>query len=70
MNKPRSWMYIFLGMWFVVPGCQEHPDLNSYQAVRKAFQDPPAEYRSAPLWVWNDRVTKDEIETQLADFQS
>ncbi|MGB7294105.1 MAG: glycosyl hydrolase [Candidatus Aminicenantales bacterium] len=70
MNKRRPWIYLFLGIVLLVPGCQKPPDPNSYLEVRKAFQDPPAEYRSAPLWVWNDRVTKDAIETQLADFQS
>ena len=39
-------------------------------AVFKKFQDPPAEYRSAPLWVWNDRVTAEEVDDQLADFKA
>ena len=43
---------------------------DSYAAVLRTFQDPPAEYRSAPLWVWNDRVTKEQIEEQLADFRA
>jgi len=34
------------------------------------FKNPPAEYRSMPLWVWNDRVTKQEIEEQMADFKN
>ncbi|MFZ2054268.1 MAG: hypothetical protein WAU81_08725, partial [Candidatus Aminicenantales bacterium] len=50
--------------------CQKKIEGDAYADVLQAFQDPPAEYRSAPLWVWNDRVTKDEIETQLANFQS
>jgi hypothetical protein len=36
----------------------------------RLFADPPAEFRSAPLWVWNDRVTKTQIEEQLADFKA
>ncbi len=34
------------------------------------FLDPPAEYRSAPLWVWNDRVSEAQIDEQLADFKA
>jgi hypothetical protein len=39
-------------------------------ALQPLFADPPADYRSAPLWVWNDRVTKIEIDEQLTDFKS
>jgi hypothetical protein len=54
----------------VTPGCKtqaEKPD--SYTSVLTAFRDPPAEYRSAPLWVWNDQITTTQIEDQLRDFQ-
>jgi hypothetical protein len=29
------------------------------------FNNPPAEYFSAPLWVWNDDITEEEIAQQL-----
>ncbi len=54
----------------IIPGCRtraEKPD--SYSSVLTAFLDPPAEYRSVPLWVWNDRVTTARIEEQLRDFK-
>ena len=38
--------------------------------VFQKFQDPPADYRSAPLWVWNDRVTRPQIDEQLSDFKA
>jgi len=41
----------------------------SYLKVRKLFLNPPAEFRSAPLWVWNDQVTKQQIAEQLKDFR-
>ena len=43
---------------------------DTYRDVLMTFQDPPAEFRSAPLWVWNDRMTNAEIEEQLADFKA
>jgi hypothetical protein len=43
---------------------------TSYDTLQKAFHDPPSFYRSAPLWVWNDRVTKQQIEEQLLDFRN
>jgi hypothetical protein len=50
--------------------CHKKTEGDAYADVLKTFQEPPAEYRSAPLWVWNDRVTEDEIDSQLADFQA
>ena len=38
--------------------------------VLKDFQSPPMAFRSAPLWVWNDRVTEKQIDEQLADFKA
>ncbi|MGD0782839.1 MAG: glycosyl hydrolase, partial [Candidatus Aminicenantales bacterium] len=46
-----------------------HPP-ETLAALQPLFADPPADYRSAPLWVWNDRVTKAEIDEQLADFKA
>jgi len=43
---------------------------DTYQSVLAMFQDPSAEYRSAPLWVWNDRITREQIDEQLADFKA
>jgi hypothetical protein len=38
------------------------PDLNQ-------FADPPALYKSAPLWVWNDEMTETVIRTQLLELK-
>ncbi|MFH0990611.1 MAG: glycosyl hydrolase [bacterium] len=46
------------------------PSSDSYKAVRQLFLNPPSELRSAPLWVWNDRVTKKQIDEQLTDFRA
>ncbi|MEK6755589.1 MAG: glycosyl hydrolase [Bacteroidota bacterium] len=43
---------------------------DSYAAVLNAFRNPPAEFRSAPLWVWNDRMSPEQISEQLADFKA
>ncbi|MCJ7681735.1 MAG: hypothetical protein MUP70_13475, partial [Candidatus Aminicenantes bacterium] len=53
-----------------VPACKSQVETkDSYTSVLTAFQNPPSEYGSAPLWVWNDRVTEARIEEQLRDFQ-
>lgn len=43
---------------------------DSYEKVRQLFLNPPSEFRSAPLWVWNDKMTKQEIDEQLTDFKA
>jgi len=62
----------------LIPACAKKTPLpagltfapDKLAALQPLFADPPAEYRSAPLWVWNDRVTKIEIDEQLADFKA
>ncbi len=37
-------------------------------AVKKMFADPPKEYSTAPLWVWNDMMTEEEVRSTLRDL--
>lgn len=70
MRRSLVWCVAALAASSVVLGCRAKVEGDLAADVRKLFADPPAEYRSAPLWVWNDRVTKEEIATQLADFRA
>lgn len=44
--------------------------LNSYSQVKEWLVNPPSEYRSAPLWDWNDLITKEGIAFQLQEFKN
>jgi hypothetical protein len=71
-NKTVFWvLLIFVS---IATACaKENPKparSDSYAEVLAAFQNPSAEFRSAPLWVWNDRLTRSQIEEQLADFKA
>jgi hypothetical protein len=48
------------------PGAARAPLASD--AVRRLFADPPAEYTSAPLWVWNDLLTEEQIRTSLREL--
>jgi hypothetical protein len=50
--------------------CAKKPAADTYETILRTFADPPAEYRSAPLWVWNDLMTRDEIKRQLESFKA
>lgn len=36
--------------------------------IRKLFADPPCQYSSAPLWVWNDMLTEKQVISTLQDL--
>ncbi|MCX6132410.1 MAG: glycosyl hydrolase [Ignavibacteriales bacterium] len=46
------------------------PTPDTYNKVRQLFQNPPSEFRSAPLWVWNDQISRGEIDEQLTNFKA
>jgi hypothetical protein len=37
-------------------------------AVKAVFADPPRQYASAPLWVWNDMLTEEQIVDTMRDL--
>jgi len=43
-------------------------DSREVREVRRLFQNPPREYASAPLWVWNDQLTEEQIRGTLRDL--
>lgn len=38
--------------------------------LRAMFAQPPREYTTSPLWVWNDMLTEDEVIASLRDLAS
>ncbi|MBI5385474.1 MAG: hypothetical protein HZA90_12415 [Verrucomicrobia bacterium] len=37
-------------------------------AVKKLFAQPPREYATAPLWVWNDMLTEQQVRDTMRDL--
>jgi hypothetical protein len=68
MNPKILWMCLSL---FVL-SCSQQPDKEGIQTVaelRTLFVNPPSEYRSAPLWDWNEKITKEGIDFQMQEFK-
>ncbi len=44
---------------------EEYPEkvspVESFSQLQELFKDPPADYRSAPLWDWNHRISEVDI---------
>ena len=45
------------------------PVINTYHQLMPVFQDPTPEYRPAPLWVWNNDVSKEDIDRTLTAYK-
>ncbi len=69
MARSRLLSSALILLALTVSGFTLEPPGDDYAGVRAAFERPPAEYRSVPLWVWNDRMTRSEITSQLRDFK-
>lgn len=53
----------------VAPSAQAGvPASDSIETLRAIFANPPREYSSGPLWVWNDRLTEEQIRSTLRDL--
>lgn len=44
-------------------------EVNNLATVLDLISDPPVEYRTAPLWDWNDKINREDIEFQLQQFK-
>ena len=55
----------FLCLVFAIGVAAEADDSAGVKAL---FADPPREYSSGPLWVWNDLLTEEQIKSTLQDL--
>jgi hypothetical protein len=44
--------------------------VDSVSSLIELFGNPPAEYSTAPFFVWNGEVTEADIDRQIADYHS
>lgn len=42
-----------------------HERTHSFAEVEQQFAEPGAAYRPAPFWVWNEKVTYEDIDRML-----
>lgn len=56
---------------FILPSvvCFGKDGSISFKQLKKEFDNPSPEYRSAPLWVWNTKVTHTEIDRMLLELK-
>ncbi len=70
MKKPVLLYLVFLLFLFLLAGSvSASQTVTSFSQIESLFQNPPVEYSSAPLWVWNNDVDEKEIDLQLQEMQ-
>lgn len=74
MKKTYLLPNVLIIISFLLPlACNQKPDtegIHSVEEMRKLFVDPPSEYRSAPLWDWNEQITEEGINFQMKEFKN
>ena len=48
---------------------KEQPRATHFEKIAPQFADPGKDYRPAPLWVWNTRVTTADIDRMLGELK-
>ncbi len=43
--------------------------MDNINRLRKTFRNPGTEYRSAPFWSWNDKLSPDELVRQIKEMK-
>ena len=70
MNTPdrlRLWSHSVVALWALF--CLASPLMTAESHdVKKLFAQPPREYATAPLWVWNDQLTEPQVRETLRDL--
>jgi len=66
---------LLLSVFLTISACNTEPEpindgrINEFSSLIKEFRSPGPDYRSAPLWVWNKDVSKDDIDFSLTEFK-
>ena len=71
MKKQQIMCGLLAFVAVIMSGCQGNEGVNDdFRQIASSFADPPSEYRSMPLWVWNGKVTEKELDRMLAELKS
>jgi len=70
----RPSILFLLSTLFCSPSCKKSPvnevKINDFASLSAEFKSPSAEYTTAPFFVWNYKITKEEIDNFLLDFKN
>ena len=70
--KKSTLLLAILVVAITFTSCQTETDSSQIRTSTQLLdliQDPPASYRPAPFWDWNDQITESEIDFQMKKFK-
>ena len=74
-NRLQKSYWLIIGLTlYLFTGCnpeqkKEGSLIDDFASLQRNLEDPPSEYRSAPLWDWNDKITEEGIDYQMKKFK-
>ena len=67
-------IFIILTMAGILNSCKKavinEVKVSDFATLKSQFKNPPAEYTTAPFFVWNADITSDEIDKDLISFKN
>src|SRR5665647_909766 len=67
-------IFIILTMAGILNSCKKavinEVKVSDFATLKSQFKNPPAEYTTAPFFVWDGEVTKEEIDKDLISFKN
>ena len=72
MKKAHLLAIVGVVLLFSIVGFSAKPlpeGIQTYAELKKLMVDPTSEYRSAPLWDWNDKITEEGIDFNMKRFK-
>jgi len=74
MKSLKSSLLLFLVVLTTLSSCKKSTvnevKINNFTSVSAEFKAPSAEYTTAPFFVWNYKITKEEIDNFLTGFKN
>jgi len=71
----RAHLFFLLVLTILFGSCEKADEepadgrINDFNSLINEFENPGPDYRSAPFWVWNNDVDKEDIDRTLKDFK-
>ena len=72
MKRINFFVPVIILLIVISMGCTQKPVVEGIQTstqLKQLFADPPSEYRSAPLWDWNEQISEEGIDFQMNEFK-
>ena len=61
-------LFVFAWIFVCILAIATRAEAVGSASVKVLFADPPRQYSSGPLWVWNDMLTEEQIVSTLEDL--